>query len=55
MEVFQAQVVDGTIYLVPIFETDSNGKLKLVQDATFQWNDGSDVSWKHLLFDCTLF
>ncbi|XP_063684913.1 atrial natriuretic peptide receptor 2-like isoform X3 [Bolinopsis microptera] len=43
LEVFQAQVVDGTIYLVPIFETDSTGKLKLVQDATFQWNDGSDV------------
>ncbi|XP_063684915.1 atrial natriuretic peptide receptor 2-like isoform X5 [Bolinopsis microptera] len=42
LEVFQAQVVDGTIYLVPIFETDSTGKLKLVQDATFQWNDGSD-------------
>ena len=44
LEVFQAQVIDGTIYMVPIFETDSSGDLKLVEGATFQWNDGSSVS-----------
>ncbi|KAL5267604.1 hypothetical protein ACHWQZ_G004597 [Mnemiopsis leidyi] len=41
LEVFQAQVIDGTIHMVPIFETDSSGTLNLVQGATFQWNDGS--------------
>ena len=53
LEVFQAQVIGKTIQMVPIFETDPSGKLKLVKDATFQWNDGSSVCCQHFFIKCS--